>query len=67
MYFKAKNTLHTTRISSFKYVFIVFFEKNQILRYTLYFYSFIMINIKSMYKSLNALNDNIRHNFDNLG
>ena len=27
MYLKAKNTLHTTRIYSFKYVFIVFFEK----------------------------------------
>ena len=26
MYLKAKNSLHATRISSFKYIFIVFFE-----------------------------------------
>ena len=36
MYLKAKNSLHATRISSFKYVFIVFFEKKQMLKYTLY-------------------------------
>ena len=33
-YLKAKNSLHATRISSFKYVFIVFFETKQILKYT---------------------------------
>ena len=31
-----KNSLHATRISSFKYVFIVFFEKKLMLKYTLY-------------------------------
>ena len=34
-YLKAKNSLHATRISSFKYVFIVFFEKKQMLKYTI--------------------------------
>jgi hypothetical protein len=28
MYLKAKDSLHTSQISSFKYVFIVFFEKS---------------------------------------
>ena len=28
MYLKAKNSLHTIQISSFKYISIVFFEKN---------------------------------------
>ena len=30
-YIKTKNSLHTTRISSFEYIFIVFFLKNQML------------------------------------
>ena len=34
-YLKAKNSLHATRISSFKYVFIVFLKKKQMLKYTL--------------------------------
>ena len=34
-YLKAKNFLHATRISSFKYVFIFFFETKQMLKYTL--------------------------------
>ena len=34
-YLKAKNSLHATLISSFKYVFIIFFEKKQMLKYTL--------------------------------
>ena len=29
MYLKAKDSLHTSQISSFKYVFIVFFEKKK--------------------------------------
>ena len=33
-YLKANNSLHKAQISSFKYVFIVFFETNQILEYT---------------------------------
>ena len=35
---KAKNVLHTSRISSFKFIFIHYclFRKNQMLRYTLY-------------------------------
>jgi hypothetical protein len=37
MYLKAKNSLHATRISSFKYVFIVYFETKQMLKYTLKF------------------------------
>ena len=32
--FNSKNSLNTTRISSFKYVFIVFFRKNQMLKNT---------------------------------
>ena len=28
MYLKAKNSLHTTRISNFKYLFIVYFKKS---------------------------------------
>ena len=28
-YLKAKNSLHATRISSFKYIFIVFFEEKK--------------------------------------
>ena len=38
-YLKTKNSLHATRISSFKYVFIVFFEKKQMLKYT-FIYTF---------------------------
>ena len=33
-YLKARNSLHTTRISSLRYVFIVFFEKKLMLKYT---------------------------------
>ena len=33
-YLKAKNSLHATRIYIFKYVFIVFFEKKRMLKYT---------------------------------
>ena len=36
-YLKAKNSLYTTQISSFKYVFIIFSQKNQMLKYTLKF------------------------------
>ena len=32
IYLKAKNSLNTTRISSFKYVSIVFLKKNQMLK-----------------------------------
>ena len=32
-YLKATNLLHTTQNSSLKYVFIVFFETNQIQKY----------------------------------
>ena len=35
-YLYPKNALHTTQISSFKYVFIFFFRKNQILKCSLY-------------------------------
>ena len=34
-YFKAKNSFHTIRISSFEYVFIVFFETNYMIKYIL--------------------------------
>ena len=35
LHFKAKKTPYTTNISSFKYVFKVFFWNNQMLKYTL--------------------------------
>ena len=35
-YLKAKNSLHTTQISSFIYVFIIFLQKKQMLKYTIY-------------------------------
>ena len=35
-YLKAKNSLHTTGVSSLKFVFIVCFERNQMLKYTFY-------------------------------
>ena len=39
-YLKAKNSLHTTRVSSFKFVFIVFFEKIRCQNIQLASYSF---------------------------
>ena len=35
-YLKAKKSLHATRISGFIYVFIIFFETKQMLKYTFY-------------------------------
>ena len=60
----AKNSLRTTRISSFKYVFIVFLKKKQMLKYT--FIIIIILDNKKMYaklktatKSILAANDNL--------
>ena len=36
MHLEAKNFLNTTRISRLKYVFIVFFKTNRMLKYTFF-------------------------------
>ena len=60
MYLQAKNSLHTTRICSFKYVFIVFLKKNQMLKYTLFNYIKYILKPQSQHFQSSEMREPLR-------
>ena len=50
MYLKTKNSLHATRISSFEYVYIVFFEKTDDRIYIERYYPYLITGLEAGFR-----------------